>query len=84
MRDSLFFLHLDRRTLFPPFPLHIKSCDECVKRKELRRHERVYSINMAAAAPMMGASSLASAVGAMARPVEVEVRAEVVVKILVD
>lgn len=40
----------------------------------------VYSIRTAAAAPRMGASSLASAVGAMARPVEVEVEAEVVVK----
>lgn len=39
-----------------------------------------YSIRTAAAAPRMGASSLASAVGAMARPVEVEVEAEVVVK----
>jgi len=33
----------------------------------------------AAAAPMMGASSLASAVGAIAKPVEVEVVAEVLV-----
>jgi hypothetical protein len=39
----------------------------------------LYSINMAAAAPMMGASSLASAVGAIARPVE-----EVVVKVTVE
>lgn len=39
----------------------------------------LYSINIAAAAPMMGASSLASAVGAIARPVE-----EVVVKVTVE
>lgn len=39
----------------------------------------VYSIKTAAAAPRIGASSLASAVGAMARPVEVEVVAEVLV-----
>jgi len=80
----LFFSPSGQANPFPSLPLHIESSDEYVKRKELRRHERVYSINMAAAAPMMGASSLASAVGAMARPVEVEVWAEVVVKILVD
>jgi len=41
-----------------------------VKKKGVVVKKLLYSINMAAAAPMMGASSLASAVGAMAKPVE--------------
>jgi len=66
------FFYLDKQNPFPPhFPLHIKSSDEYVKKKRWScSWKLLYSINMAAAAPMIGASSLASAVGAMAKPVE--------------